>query len=139
MTPCRECGRVNPPEAVYCMTCASPLAPKETSQQTSGPETRSYDAPRTDTQAGAHAAPGEGSNRFEKAAPAIEDFVFDMVRAGAKLYFGVKTPESADPYRRGREEPTMHHRLERLKDAVAEARVEFRKGSQHPNGDRNRR
>ncbi len=139
MTPCRECGRVNPPEAVYCMTCASPLASKETSQQARGPETRSYDAPRTDAQSGAHDAPEQDSNRFEKVAPAIEDFVFDMVRAGAKLYFGVKTPVADDPYRRGREEPTMHHRLERLKDAVAEARVEFRKGSQYPNGDRNRR
>jgi hypothetical protein len=115
------------------------MTPKETNQQASGPETRSYEPPRSDAQASANTATSEDPNRFEKVAPAIEDFVFDMVRAGAKLYFGVKTPDAADPYRRGREEPTMHHRLERLKDAVAEARVEFRKGSHYPNGDRNRR
>ncbi len=139
MTPCKECGRVNPAEAVYCMTCASPLVPREPLREERAQEPRSYDAPRTSSQSGGQAAPAEDQNRFEKVAPAVEDFVFDMVRAGAKLYFGVKTPIPEDPYGRGRMEPTMHHRFERLKDAVAEARVEFRKGPHHPNGDRNRR
>jgi len=139
MTPCKECGRVNPPEAVYCMTCASPMTPREPRREDRAQEQPSYDAARFDAQSRGNAAPDEDQNRFEKVAPAVEDFVFDLVRAGAKLYFGVKTPVPDDPYGRGREEPTMHYRFERLKDAVAEARVEFRKGSHNPNGDRNRR
>lgn len=131
MTPCKKCGRVNPPEATYCMTCAANLA-----HSAPGEETHRDDFGRQDRGPASHpsAPPGDEHDeegRFEKFAPLVEDFVFDMVRAGATLYFGAKDPNIApDPHREGAD---ARGRFERFKDAVAEARVEYRRRGQSGN------
>lgn len=144
MRPCRECGRVNPQEAVYCMTCAAPLTEDQSrkespwsdyrrDEQEYGPQTsRSY------SQGDASSRQEDG--RFEKVAPIVEDFVFDVMRAGARLYFGVKDPDQPpDPYRRGGRKPSKSDRLERIKDIIAEARVSHRNRWQQSDNDRTRR
>lgn len=132
MRPCRECGRVNPSEAVYCMTCAAPLSGEAPREERPWEEYR-----RDERSYGAGRA--ERDNRFEKVAPVVEDFVFDVMRAGARFYFGVRDPEAAqDPYRRGGAKPGRGDRIERIKDIIAEARVAHRQRGRPADGDRTR-
>lgn len=141
MTPCKECGRVNPPEATYCMTCAAPLG--NASQASSGGQSRWEGFKREER--GPESAPtpppkseADGvDGRFEKVAPYVEDFVFDMVRAGAKIYFAVKDPNPPVDAR-SRQDRNFSDRFERLKDAIAEARVEYRRKGPF-NGNRSER
>ncbi len=136
MKPCRECGRVNPQEAAYCMTCAAPLSQEQPRQESARTEFRQE---HREYRPGGTAS-GAQEGRFEKVAPVVEDFVFDVMRAGARLYFGVKDPEAAqDPYRRGGDRPTKLDRVERLKDIIAEARVAHRRRGQQSDSDRARR
>ncbi len=152
MKPCKECGRVNPPEAAYCMTCATPLTGEKPREEGGWRDYRREEpfyntatsSTRTDNSTASSTSKDTSSRtedgRFEKVAPVVEDFVFDMVRAGARLYFGMRDPEAAhDPYRRGGQSPSSRDRFERLKDVIAEARVAYRNRGQQPNGDRSRR
>ncbi len=106
MKPCEDCGRMNPPEAVFCMTCGNRL------QSTNGPRSE-----RLGTD--------ELNERLERIRPVIEDFAFDLARAGAKLYFGVKDPVTVnEAVERAKRAGTSRSWLERFKDVLAEARVE---------------
>jgi hypothetical protein len=70
--------------------------------------------------------------------PFVEDFAFDVVRAGARLYFGMKDPRPpVTGYGQDKPEPDLRERFERLKDVIAEARVESRRrGRPGSDGDR---
>ncbi len=64
--------------------------------------------------------------------------MYDVVRAGVKFYFGLKDPRGPRHARWTGRDPTVADWLERLKDAVAEARVEHRRGYDS-RGDRGHR
>lgn len=136
---------MNPPEAVYCMTCATSLSGEPPREERRWEEYRSDEPAREGGRAQASYSADSGSargeeGRFEKLGPAVEDFAFDLVRAAAKLYFNSKDPNQPfDPHRRGGREPSMGDRLERLKDVIAEARVTYRSRGEHASGDRPRR
>lgn len=161
MRVCNECGRVNQADAVYCMTCATPLGTEKAPEQPKRaeptaregwrefrreepfrgeePGADSSQQQRTYTTEPPRQEPREG--RFEQVAPVVEDFLFDVARAGARLYFGMRDPNAAaaTQERRGGKQPSMADRFERFKDVVAEARVAYRKRSDRgTNGDRPR-
>jgi hypothetical protein len=135
------------------MTCAAPLSAERPREDAGWREFRREEPfPNASTSRNDNSSTATGAstdratteeeteNRFEKVAPVIEDFVFDVVRAGARLYFGVRDPGAAqDPHRRGGQNPTVGDRFERLKDVLAEARVSYRNRGQQPYGDRTRR
>lgn len=141
MKPCANCGRVNPAEATYCMTCGAAL--KDAPKQEQRPwdrftrADRAREEPRAQTtQSDARAEPRQ-EPRTEKVVPLVEDFAWDVVRAGAKLYFGVRDPEGPPPGARRKSSP--RDRVERLKDVIAEARVGHRRrGDPRDDTDRTR-
>ena len=136
MKPCANCGRVNPAEATYCMTCGAALAdaPKQ--------EQRPWDrftrgGPREEPRAEPGRSGPRAEPRVEKVVPLVEDFAWDVVRAGAKLYFGVRDPEGPPPEAQRKRSP--RDRVERLKDVIAEARVGHRRrGAPRDDPDRTR-
>ena len=131
MTPCRECGRVNPPEASYCMTCATRLGKESGTMSGENPRWRTFGREETtqDTTRSYSAGSSSGDDgRLEKLTPFLEDFVFDMVRAGARLYFAAKDPNPPQGTSDARgKDPGLGERYERLKDVIAEARMEYRR------------
>ena len=127
MKPCATCGRVNPAEATYCMTCGASLKDAPTTERRSWEGTSGKEGAASQKQDPKRSA-------FERVTPLVEDFAWDVVRAGTKLYFGLRDPQGADEAsRRARD------RVERFKDVVAEARVGHRRrGEPRPGGDRGR-
>jgi hypothetical protein len=114
------------------MTCATPLSGEAPREE------RPWEQYRRDERSYGAGRAGR-DNRFEKVGPVVEDFVFDVMRAGARLYFGVRDPEAAqDPSRRGGAKPGRADRIERIKDIIAEARVTHRNRGRRADGDRTR-
>ncbi len=130
MKPCKTCGRVNPAEATYCMTCGTSLKEAPSQERRSSED---FSRRASSQSRGADPVPNEGP--FEKAAPIVEDFVWDMMRAGAKMYFGFK-----DPSRAGVRDAQGRrvNRFERFKDILAEARVDYRRRGGKPDNGRDR-
>ncbi|MDQ3855688.1 MAG: hypothetical protein M3281_04750, partial [Chloroflexota bacterium] len=120
MTPCRECGRVNPPEATYCMTCAARLPNRSASEPSHGDDSFSRREQRYEPEvARATEVEHDDEGRFERVAPLVEDFVFDVIRAGAKLYFAAKDPAALEEARDQATQGGQRLRFERFKDALA--------------------
>lgn len=126
MTPCRECGRVNPPEATYCMTCATRLGNTQSREEPRWDDVSGGQSKSESYSTGPSTPEPEEEGRFEKLGPLLEDFAFDIVRAGAKLYFATRDPSVVEEARDRSARGGRRDRFERLKDAVAEARTEYR-------------
>ena len=132
MQPCSQCGRVNPSEATYCMTCGHTLREARFQEE---PERGSYRSRPRDFQTG-----GSQHGRFEQVGPVLEDFAWDVVRAGVRLYFGLRRPDRAGSvYRTEHRDASVRDRLERLKDVIAEARVDYRRRGGGTNCNRSAR
>lgn len=114
MKPCSVCGRVNPPEAVYCMTCGADLGKSQERASTGNTSAHEHNRDRE-----------EGI--LERVSPVVEDFAYDLAKAGAKLYFGIRDSEGA--MESIRQNHSRRSKLERFKDVLAEARVEHRRRS----------
>ncbi|MEJ7652812.1 MAG: zinc ribbon domain-containing protein [Chloroflexia bacterium] len=148
MTPCRECGRVNPPEAAYCMTCATKLGNNRAQRETRWEDLSGSSSTSSGSSSGSTGGADsrattdrddDGDGRFDKVGPLLEDFAFDVVRAGAKLYFASKDPSVVEEARTGHAARGGRDRFERLKDAIAEARTEYRRRAQPGNRNRDSR
>jgi len=111
MKTCDRCGRINPPDAAYCLTCATPLA--------SGSSFWS----RFDRGFSSGNVSSSRPTWRDRLPVAIEELVFDLLKAMIKFYLYMRDGRTSA--RSGSPRSNLGYRWSRFRQVVSEARTEY--------------